>query len=258
MKLTAALGVACAGLAVATVTAYAQPNTPAPNAPRNERRVVIHGGGGPGMHMAFFGEADANNDGWLSRAEAQAQADRMFDHMDSNDDRKLDSNDRPAMGGGEGHEFNFRTSDGGDVVIERGAGSPGNRTIIIRRGEGDDDVEVRAGGEGDQHIERHVTIIRNHGDNDDDNDSRPRAPRAPRAAHGAHPPMFAMLYANSEEADRNNDGALSQEEFRAQQLRFFDASDANGDGKIRFPRIRMPEPPTPPTAPTPPAPPARR
>ncbi|MBK8542916.1 MAG: EF-hand domain-containing protein [Caulobacteraceae bacterium] len=61
---------------------------------------------------------------------------------------------------------------------------------------------------------------------------------------------FMMLIANSEEADRDGDGALSREEFVAQHLRFFDASDANGDGRVRFE-----EPPRPPEPPAPPAPP---
>ena len=66
---------------------------------------------------------------------------------------------------------------------------------------------------------------------------------------------FMMLIANSEEADRNGDGALSREEFVAQHLRFFDASDANGDGRVRF---EPPVPPTPPAPPAPPEPPRRR
>jgi hypothetical protein len=70
------------------------------------------------------------------------------------------------------------------------------------------------------------------------------------------PPMpFMMLIANSDEADRNGDGALSREEFVAQHLRFFDASDANGDGRVQF---EPPTPPVPPVAPTPPEPPRRR
>jgi hypothetical protein len=67
--------------------------------------------------------------------------------------------------------------------------------------------------------------------------------------------MFMMLLGNTEEADRDGDGALSREEFRAQQLRFFDASDANGDGRIRF--EHPPMPPMPPQPPAPPAPPPR-
>lgn len=70
------------------------------------------------------------------------------------------------------------------------------------------------------------------------------------------PPMMMMLMASNGEADANNDGALSREEFRAQQLRFFDASDANGDGRVRFVSPEdppePPQPPEPPEAPTPP------
>ncbi|MBN8608751.1 MAG: hypothetical protein J0L81_17675 [Caulobacterales bacterium] len=65
--------------------------------------------------------------------------------------------------------------------------------------------------------------------------------------------MFMMLIANSDEADTNGDGGLSREEFRAQQLRFFDASDANGDRRIRFEAPPVaPEPPAPPAPPEPP------
>ncbi|MEQ1493647.1 MAG: hypothetical protein ABL932_24195, partial [Terricaulis sp.] len=67
------------------------------------------------------------------------------------------------------------------------------------------------------------------------------------------PAPFMMLIANSEEGDRNGDGALSREEFVAMHLRFFDASDANGDGRVRFePPPRPPEPPAPPAPPEPP------
>jgi hypothetical protein len=67
-----------------------------------------------------------------------------------------------------------------------------------------------------------------------------------------------MLFAHNGEADTNNDDALSREEFRAQQLRFFDASDANGDGRVRLQVADPPEPPTPPEPPAPPEPPRRR
>ncbi len=75
-----------------------------------------------------------------------------------------------------------------------------------------------------------------------------------------HPPMFMMAFANSEESDLNGDGALSLDEFRAQHLRFFDASDANRDGRVRFsgPSWDAPAPPAPPQAPEPPQPPRRR
>jgi hypothetical protein len=67
--------------------------------------------------------------------------------------------------------------------------------------------------------------------------------------------MALMLLANSEEADTNGDGALSRDEFRTQHLRFFDASDVNGDGRLRF--EPLPEPPVAPEAPEPPQPPRR-
>lgn len=76
----------------------------------------------------------------------------------------------------------------------------------------------------------------------------PLPPVPPIPPIPAWPHMFMMSFASMEEADSNGDGALSREEFRAQQLRFFDASDANGDGRVRLPR-----PPQPPSAPTPPA-----
>src|SRR5262249_60892321 len=84
----------------------------------------------------------------------------------------------------------------------------------------------------------------------------PGAPVAPRPPHPPHAPMLMMLFANAEEADTNHDGVLSRDEFRAQQMRFFDASDANGDGKIKFDPPAPPEPPVPPEPPMPPAPPA--
>ncbi|MGD9967331.1 MAG: hypothetical protein AB7T59_12470 [Hyphomonadaceae bacterium] len=77
----------------------------------------------------------------------------------------------------------------------------------------------------------------------------PPTPPVPPVAPAPPAPHFMMLIANAEEADLNGDGALSREEFVAQHLRFFDASDANGDGRVRFER------PVPPTAPEPPAPP---
>lgn len=43
-------------------------------------------------------------------------------------------------------------------------------------------------------------------------------------------------FADLAEADRNGDGTLSREEFVTQQLRFFDAADANGDGRLKAPQ----------------------
>ena len=78
-----------------------------------------------------------------------------------------------------------------------------------------------------------------------DGDGPGRPPRPP------HPPFGLLMIASMEEADANKDGKIAKDEFKAQQLRFFDAADVNGDGKIKLP----PPPPEPPEPPQPPPPP---
>lgn len=71
--------------------------------------------------------------------------------------------------------------------------------------------------------------------------------------------MMGLMLMDMAEADANRDGSVSKAEFVGYQLRFFDAGDANGDGKIAVPPP-PPEPPQPPEAPDlpePPAPPKR-
>ena len=183
---------------------------------------------------------DANGDKFITRAEAQGEAERVFADMDDNHDGKLDATDH-GLGGG--HHMMRRVEirrDGGreveEDIIEHGVAPPApgteDREVIIRR-------EVRK--DGDDHGDR--------GDRSDDGDHV-------RPPHPPHPPVFMMIFANSEEADRNGDNALSKDEFVNQQLRFFDAADANGDGRIKFDPPPMMEPPEPPQPPQPPAPPA--
>ena len=257
------------GAAVAAITLAASAETTS--------RVIVRHGGHPDMNL------DADNDGWLTRAEATAAADRMFEHMDVNHDGRLTPEDRQAM-----HEMHVRV-DGPDVHIERGDAEDGERHVrIIRRGDSDiDDAEIEAEVEramaeahrsveqaerqahraerraraaereahdAERRTERQVIIIRGDGD-EHEAEVLGAAPVPPLPPMPPHPPMFMMLVANSDEADTNGDGALSREEFRAQQLRFFDASDANGDCRIRF--EAPPEPPQPPEPPAPPAPPRR-
>ncbi len=189
-------------------------------------------------HRFEPGRVDANSDGFVSRAEAQAEAERMFTVMDSNTDGKIDAADR----------------SGREVRILRRE---------IRTGE---DAEVEAdvridrlaplppGADG-QRREIHTEIIREGKDS-----RRHRGGRHGMRMHGG--PMGMLIFAHASEADTNSDGALSRAEHIAQQLRFFDAADVNGDGKIKFdPPPMMPEPPEapqPPEAPPAPPPPPRR
>lgn len=250
MNRTLALGVAVAALA-GVGAAFAQPAHPT----EQHRVVIMHGG------PAGADDMDTNHDGWLSRAEASAAADRIFDQLDSNHDGRLTPDDHAhdrmvRHAGMESDDQNCETT----VEPPREGQTQGREerrvTVICRDGDDDAHTAPQAHEEG-QRIERNVTVIM-HDDGDDDGAAPappvPPAPPAPPAP--PHPPMFMMMLANSDEADTNHDGALSREEFRAQQLRFFDAGDANGDGRIRF--EPPPEPPVAPEPPTPPQPPAPR
>lgn len=203
-----------AAVAIVTVGAYAHAEE------RRERREIRIE-----EHIERIGRIDANSDGFVTRAEAQAEAERAFGDLDSDDNNKLDSADRGRHRQVFVHRMGGRKGEDRDVRVIVRDGEKDSPTVIERR-----EVRVHEGG-------------RKGGDRP------PHPPGPPRA------PMSMMMLMNSDEADRNGDGALSKEEFVAQQLRFFDASDANGDGKVKF--ERPPAPPEAPEPPTPPQPPRR-
>jgi hypothetical protein len=294
MKVTVALGVALAALTVAAASAQS-----------NSRHIIVRGGGSDV-------EIDANDDGWITRAEASSGFERIFAELDSNDDGKLDDADRRAhrvhvdgpnvrvLEGGNGRRIRVISRDGEDVEVDDEAiereveRAMEEAERAMDRAERDSERAERhaerAAREAERHAERaereaeraerdaerhvhrqvfrssdgehNVIIIRTDGDDatwtelSDLGDIAPVPPVPPIPPVPPVPAMpFMMLIANSEEADRNGDGALSRDEFVAQHLRFFDASDANGDGRVRF---DPPQPPTPPAAPAPPEPPRRR
>ncbi len=272
MKLRLALGVAAAAWAAASI---ASPQT---------RVVVAHGGAAGGL--------DADADGWVSRAEASAGFDRLFDQMDGNDDGALTQADHQGRHGAHApHAPHAMVLDGEDENCERTESNENGQrrvTVICGDGEGEDAeddeegehrserrVVIVRGGDGEapsaeeiervtrhaqrqaRHAERHgrraEREVRRHGE-----EAEHHARRHVEIVTGegaamalAHAPMMLMMLGGRGEADLNNDGALSRDEFRTQHLRFFDASDANGDGRVRLDLPEPPAPPAPPAAPPP-------
>jgi hypothetical protein len=154
---------------------------------------------------------DANGDGFISRAEAEAAASRLFDRLDADKNGKLDDADRAALR----EKFKEHRKDRMEARKERrearqeaGPGAPPSPA-------GPPGADGHAGPGG-------------------------------RGFHRGGGPMGMRLLAHPGEADRNGDGALSKQEFVTQELRFFDALDANGDGKIEAPRKMDRDPPAPP------------
>ncbi len=262
MKLPIALGVVLAALTVVGASAQS-----------NSRHVFISHSGGSDIDI------DANEDGWITRAEASSAYERIFADLDTNDDGRLNDADR--------RQIHIR-GEAPDVHVSRHGG--GERDVRVITGDLDEETQARIEREVEEAVsraevqieraereseraerhtrhlrsdddgERHVVIIRTNGDGGEwtsleggDFDMVAPVPPVPPV-----PPIapFMLLIANSEEADLNGDGALSLEEFRNQHLRFFDASDANGDGRVRF--EEPPAPPQPPAPPAPPEPPRRR
>jgi hypothetical protein len=230
-----ALTLSAAIIALSAVGASAQ---------QNDDRVVIrhvaHGAGG----------GDTNEDGWLSRDEASAAADAMFARLDGNNDGRLTSDDRPQ------HDV--------EVHVGRAPPAPGTAGDCTRE-ESDEGGERRVtvicrSPDGATSTEDRTVIIRRGGGGEWTSQDGVTAPVPPVAPVPPAPPigggLFFIEIGEESEADTNGDGALSREEFRAQQLRFFDARDVNGDRRVRAPR--PPEPPVAPEAPRPPEPPRRR
>lgn len=200
--------------------------------------------------------SDTDGDGWMTRAEAAAAADRAFDNLDTDGDGRLTQADFDARFAALDREVEEALARA-DVEVERAhaqareARSQARHARRQARAAAEDArnaerrverIESRDG----RVVERHVLVLRGDGAEDIEAPIPPVPPRAPRAPRLTGAGMFAHF----EEADLDGDGALSREEFRAQQLRRFDADDANGDG-----RIRAPQPPAPPEAPVTPRPP---
>ena len=291
MKLALALG---AALIATTMVAYADSD-------RDDRRFVFHRGEPV--------NADRNNDGWLSRDEASADADRLFADLDRDNNGRLTDEDgellsreveaevERAMEGVRvemenmdfdvdvdvdledldeeiqrslDHDIVFMSNQDCETTTEE---RNGERTVTtVCRGDDDDRAE-RARDHADrareraEHAREHAEHARDRAERDADrririitrNGDRMRVhPVPPMPPVPPIPPIPAVWMGgiDDEESDLNGDGWISREEFRAQQLRYFDARDANRDGRVRY--ERPPEPPEAPEPPQPPEPPRRR
>lgn len=291
MKLPIALGIAAAALTVAAASAHSNSsrhvvihgNTSSLNSiDANEDGWVTRNEASAAFER-IFADLDSNDDGRLDNADrheinigVDAPNVRVFrdngdvrvitGDLDPETEARIEREIEEAMQRAEIHvERAERHAERAERDAERAERLAERQSERAERLAARD--AERAEREAERHAQRHVQrfrdgdrnviIIRTDGDDGSwtalEGGVAPVAPVPPVPPIPPVPAMpFMMLIANSEEADRNGDGALSRDEFVAQHLRFFDASDANGDGRVRF------DPPTPPVAPTPPEPPRRR
>lgn len=162
-----------------------------------------HGGRGHGMMQ----RADANNDGTITRAEADTAAAQMFVRLDGNNDGRLTTEDRAAAAERASGEMFARVDADGNGSISRAEWDAHHQQRQARRDE------------------RRATRQANAGE--------PGAPAAGGRHHGRHGghrgDRMAMM---AQRADTNHDNAVSREEFMTAASARFARADTNGDGSI--------------------------
>ncbi|ENY80303.1 hypothetical protein [Sphingopyxis sp. MC1] len=151
---------------------------------------------------------DANKDGVLTRAEAEAHAKAMFVKLDVNKDGKLDQADRAARHAEKRAQMFDRLDANKDGSISKAEWDQADAAREAKRAEWKAKRGERAGAPGNG-AERHA-MRGHHG--------------GKRGGHGG--PGGWM------KADANGDKAISQAEFVAGALARFDRMDANKDGKV--------------------------
>ena len=137
---------------------------------------------------------DADNNGTLTRAEAQAHATTRFARMDANKDGKLDAADREA-----------RQTAMFDRIDTNKDGQISRQEFAAGRDGG------RSGAEAGQNADGKHRMGHRGGWG---------GPGGPRGGG-----MMQL-------ADTNKDGAITQAEFSAAALQHFDSADANKDGQV--------------------------
>jgi hypothetical protein len=139
---------------------------------------------------------DADNNGTLTRAEAQTHANEMFTRLDANKDGKLDAADREARRNAAFDRID--TNKDGQISRQEFAAERPDQAGRDQDHDGKHRMGHRGGGKGW---------------------GGPGGPGGPRGD-------MAQL------ADTNKDGAISQSEFSAAALQRFDSTDANKDGQV--------------------------
>lgn len=149
-------------------------------------------------------KGDADGNGVLTRAEAQASATQMFAKMDANKDGKLDAADRTAQHAERQAKMFASLDADGNGSISKAEWDQHSADRAAKRAErGEKRTAAGEAGEGKR------DVMRGH--------------------HGGHHGMGGRMMGK---ADTDGDKAISQAEFQTAALARFDAADANKDGQV--------------------------
>lgn len=157
-----------------------------------------------GRHAGFF-QADANNDGAVTRQEYDASRDARFAQLDTNNDGQLTREERRAQRGERGPRGGRRGHGGGHMLTRADANSDGN----ISR---------------DEFLARPTAMFERLDANDDGVIAASERPQRRERPEGQRRERV--------NPDANNDGQLSRAEYAAMGGSMFDRLDANDDGRV--------------------------
>ena len=153
-------------------------------------------------------KGDADGNGVMTRAEAQANAAQMFAKMDANKDGKIDATDRAAR-----HA---------EMQAKRFAAFDANSDGSISKAEWDQHGADRAAKRTERKDKRVAAGEAGEGKRDG-----MRGHHGKRGGHGMRGGHGGWM-----KADANGDKAISQAEFQTAALARFDTADANKDGQV--------------------------
>lgn len=150
-------------------------------------------------------KGDADGNGVLTRAEAQANSAQMFARMDANKDGKLDAADRSARHAERQAKMFASLDADGNGSISKAEWDKHSADRAAKRGE----KRAEAGEPGEH--------------------KRDGMRDGHRGKRGGHYDMGERMMGK---ADTDGDKAISQAEFQTAALARFDAADANKDGQV--------------------------